>query len=111
MIRALLLALALALPVARTRAGDEPSVLASWREALELDVGRFVRGGASTAAVLYSISLAVRVLSYARFALTESQRGLRGLERLRSPSTRCIGGSLDWLVWISSTLVRRSTIS
>ena len=48
------------------------------RNALELDAGRFVRGGAS-ATILYTARLAQRVGLYARAALAPEARGVRGL--------------------------------
>ena len=49
--------------------------------ALELDAGRYVRGGAS-ATILYATRLALRVGLYARAALAPEARGVRGLRNL-----------------------------
>ena len=62
------------------------SLLTILENALELDVGRYVRGGRSTAVMLYAIALSVRVVKYARFVLSDDAAELRGLERLHTPT-------------------------
>ena len=52
--------------------------------ALELDIGRYVRGGRSTAVMLYTIRLAVRVVAYARFTLSDEGLRIRGIARMRA---------------------------
>ena len=55
------------------------SVVAILDNALELDIGHFVRGGRSASVVLYAIRLALRVEGYARFLLDPSRASARGL--------------------------------
>ena len=61
--------------------------------ALELDVGRFVKGGRATNAMLYAIRLSVRLVAFARFALSADGGRVRGLEgQLAMPRDETVTG-------------------
>lgn len=47
--------------------------------ALDLDAGRYVRGGSSST-ILYAIRLAIRVGSYIRYLLSPKAANIRGLQ-------------------------------
>ena len=58
------------------------TVLSLLDHALDMDVGRYVRGSRAAAVIFYTVVLAVRIVAYARFALSPTARRVRGLERV-----------------------------